>query len=109
MTNNHNNRIKNTEQPKAIFWALLVVICFCLFSYGYMVRAAIVNIVTRQDMEKEVVTLSSKVLSLESEYHKIKNKVTLDSAMDMGFVSSPAHKFVGLNDIKPKALSVSVR
>jgi hypothetical protein len=109
MTNNRNNRIQNTEQPKAIFWALLVVICLCLFSYGYMVRAAIVNIVTRQDIEKEVAVLSSKVLKLESEYVKAKNNVTLDSAHDLGFIAVSSQKFVDNKNTKTVGLSVNLR
>jgi hypothetical protein len=109
MTNNHNNKIKNAEQPKAIFWVLLVVICLCLFSYGYMVRASIVNIVERQDMEKEVASLGSRVLMLESEYVKVKNNVTLDSARALGFVAVSSQKFVDSKGTKTAGLSVNLR
>jgi len=42
------------------------------FSYGYCVRGAIVNIVARESMEKDLSTLNSKVLDLESKYIKAK-------------------------------------
>jgi hypothetical protein len=94
MTFKQNKRINNSEQPKIFFWSILMLICLCLFSYGYLVRASIVNIVTRQDMEKNISVLGSKVLSLESEYVRAKNNVTLEMAQNSGFITVSSQKFV---------------
>ncbi len=94
MTLSKNNRINNQDKTRVLFWSLIIMICFCVFSYGYFVRTTIVNIVTRQTMEKELSLLSSKVLSLESEYVKVKNNVTLEQAQNSGFVSALNQKFV---------------
>lgn len=94
MTLSKDNRINNQDKARVLFWSLVIMICFCVFSYGYFVRTTIVNIVTRQTMEKELSLLSSKVLNLESEYVKIKNTVTLEQAQNSGFVSSLNQKFV---------------
>jgi hypothetical protein len=94
MTLTKNNRINNQEKTKVFFWCLILSICLCVFSYGYLVRTTIVNIVTRENMEKELALVSSKVLSLESEYVKVKNNVTLEQAQNSGFIQASNQKFV---------------
>lgn len=108
MTLNRNKRIINSEQPKIFFWSVVLFIFLGLFSYGYLVRSAIVNIVSRQTIEKSILALSSEVLSLESEYVKAKNNVTLDSAKNLGFVTVSSQKFVTKTS-NTLGLSVNIR
>lgn len=103
------NKINSTEQPKIFFWSIVVLIFIGLFSYGYLVRASIVNIVERQSSEKELIDLSSRVLNLESEYIKVKNTVTLDTARDLGFTSAASQKFVTKSKNSSASLSVNLR
>lgn len=105
---NRNNRINNQDKAKVFFWSLIIVICFSVFSYGYFVRTTIVNIVVRQNMEKELSLLSSKVLALESEYVKAKNNVTLETAENYGFVAVASQKFITKANID-SGLSVNIR
>lgn len=105
-----NKRLNNSEQPKALFWSLVIIIFISLFSYSYLVRASIVNIVNRQSMEKEIVDLSSQVLTLESEYIKIKNNVTPEVAQSLGFVTASSQKFLAKNsNSNSSGLSVNLR
>ena len=84
----------NSESLKRWIWSLISVLVFCLFSYGYFVRGAIVNIVERQSMETEFSILNSKVSSLESDYIKTKNNITPELATTLGFVPVSNQKFV---------------
>jgi hypothetical protein len=94
MTFNKNKTINNSEPLKIWFWFLVVILFVSLFSYGYYVRSAIVNIVERQNIENSLADLSSRVLDLESEYIKVKNSITVELAQNMGFITSSNQKFV---------------
>ena len=109
MTFKKNKKINNQEQPKIFFWSLVVLIFLGIFSYSYLVRASIVNIVVRQGMEKDISNLSSRVLSLESEYVKAKNNVTLETAQDLGFVTVSSQKYLAKNTNDHVGLSVNIR
>jgi hypothetical protein len=105
MLKKKEKRINNREPLKIWFWSLVTVFVLCLFSYGYCVRAAIVNIVERQNIENELSILNSKVTDLESEYIKVKNDITLETANNLGFVPATTNKFVS-KSVKNPGLSV---
>jgi hypothetical protein len=105
MLKKKEKRIKNREPLRKWFWSLVFASILCLFSYGYCVRAAIVNIVERQNVEKELSILNSKIIDLESEYIKVKNNITLETANSLGFVPASTHKFVS-KSIKNPGLSM---
>lgn len=94
MSKKYNKITNNSEPLKGYFWTLVLVLVFCLFTYGYLVRGAIVNIVERQNTEKALAEVNSRVLALESEYFKVKNSITLDLAADLGFITPVSQKFV---------------
>lgn len=89
--------IDSNESIRFCFWLLLLTIVFGLFSYGYCVRGAIVNIVVRQNMEAELSSLTSKVIDLEAKYIKIKNNITPELAQNLGFIAVSSQKFVTRN------------
>lgn len=94
MSNRKRKNNNSIEPLKIWFWSLIGIFVFCLFSYGYCVRGAIVNIVTRQNMESELSLLDSKVIQLESEYIKVKNSITSELAQGLGFIEASNQKFV---------------
>jgi len=96
-----NKIINNCEPAKLYFLLLVLVFIISIFSYGYLVRGVMVNIVSRQNMETEIVSLSSRVLDLESLYIKARNNVTQDLARDLGFVTIKKQKFVTRNITDP--------
>lgn len=101
MSQKKNNRI--------IFWSLVGILCFSLFSYGYFIQRAIVNIVARQGLERDLALLSSKVANLEADYIKAKNAITLESAQSKGFVAISNQKFVTSSEVKTaNGLSVNL-
>jgi amino acid permease len=94
MFSRKNKKINNCEPLKIWFWSFVTVIIICVFSYGFLLRGSIVNIVERQNKENLISSLSSKVSDLEAEYLKSKNNITEDLALSMGFVSNEGQKFV---------------
>ena len=101
MSNKYEKIISGQEPLRIKFWSLIGVILLCFFSYGYLVRGTIVNIVARQNVESELSFLNSKVINLESEYLKVKNGITLETANGLGFVAVSGQKFVTKNTEKP--------
>ena len=107
MFNRKDKKINNSEPLKVWVLSLLGLSVFCLFSYVYLVRGAIVNIVARQNMELSLASLDSKVAVLEAEYFKAKSNVTPELAHKLGFVtvSDADQKFV-MRDTKVLGLSL---
>jgi len=105
MFNNKNKKITNCEPNKKCFWFLTLIVVFCLFSYGYCVRGAIVNVVERQNMENELSMLNTKVIDLESQYIKAKSNITPELARELGFVSISQTKFV-IKNVNTPGLSL---
>lgn len=87
-------RIDDNKGKKVCFWAFLFIFLFSVFSYGFLVQGAIMDIVARQDMENEFSTLYSKVVDLEAQYIKAKNSVTMEKAYELGFVSATNTNYV---------------
>ena len=94
MSYKKERKISNTEPQKKWFWFLIGIFFFCLFSYGYLVRGTIVNIVYRQGIEEKLSSLNSIVTNLESEYIIAKNSVTLEKAYELGYIYTANQKFV---------------
>ncbi len=105
MTINRREKTISDEPLKKYFWSLLLVLFLCLFSYGYLVRGAIISIVDRQNMESNLAGLNSRILDLESEYLKLKNDVTPEWALTLGFIPVSTEKFVA-KDAKNPNLSL---
>lgn len=102
---NKINDIGNKE--KKIFWSLFSIFLFLLISYGIEINNTILNAVSKQKMEKEMISLNSDINSMEFEYIKAKNKITLDYANSMGFVSVSNDKFALISNNKDN-LSLSI-
>lgn len=94
MTKRRDKRTDNGQPSKVWFWALACLIIFCVFSYGFLFREIMVDIVARQNMDKNLSVLSSRVVSLESDYYKAKNAITPEMAASLGFIAVSGQKFV---------------
>lgn len=68
-----------------IFYTLCAALALLAISYGYLLQKAIVNVVEREAMVKELRIATSRIADLESSYLALKNSVTLELAFDRGF------------------------
>jgi len=103
-----NNQIEKIEyREKKIFRVLFSVFVFFIMSYGFLLNSTMMNAVSKQTMEKEMVSLGSEVNSLEFQYLNIKNSITLSLAQSKGFVSISSDKFAVI-DPTQKNLSLSI-
>ena len=94
-------------REKKIFWILFSVFVFFIMSYGFLLNNTMMNAVSKQSMEKEMISLGSEVNSLEFQYLNIKNGITLELAQSKGFISVPSDKFAVI-DSTQKNLSLSI-
>jgi len=102
------NQIEKIEyREKKIFWYLFSVFAFFVVSYGFLLNSTMMNTVSKQNMEKEITSLSSNVNSLEFQYLNIKNSITLNLAKSKGFILVSSDKFAVI-DPTQKNLSLSI-
>lgn len=95
MTKTIKNKILNIESPerKAFWYLVLFAVVFAGF-YIYFVNGAIINVVERQKIEKEISSINSRISDLESSYISLNNKISLDYAFSAGFVKVAKEKYV---------------
>lgn len=79
---------------EAVFMILVSCFVLSLFSYVYSVRQAIVNVVSREAVIKEMHTKSSDVSELETKYFSLKNAVNIELAHKEGFKEAPVSMFI---------------
>jgi hypothetical protein len=86
---------KNIMNYREVVFAVLVSgFMLSLFWYGYSVRQAIVNVVAREALVKEIQHKSGSVADLESEYFALKNSVSIELARKEGFKEAPVSMFI---------------
>jgi len=65
---------------------MLVVSLFGLiFLYGYFISTSIFNVLVREEVELDIVTLNSTISELETKYLAVKNEITIEYAYANGF------------------------
>lgn len=79
---------------EAIFFVLVALFVTSLVWYGYSVRKAIVNVVNREAIVKDIQRTSTDVSDLESKYFSLKNSVNIELAHKKGFKEAPVSMFV---------------
>lgn len=107
MTKAIKNKIRNIENMgKNIFWSFVAFAVFLSASYLYFVNRTVVNAVERQNIEKEIILISSQISDLEESYLGLKNKINLDYAFSKGFIKVSNEKYVSAKTLN-KNLSVN--
>ncbi len=102
------NQIEKIEhREKKIFWTLFSLFAFLLFLYGFLVNHTIVNAVYQDQMEKEMVSLNSKVNSMDFQYLEMKNNITQELAISKGFVNTKGNNFAFIQ-VDKTSLSLSI-
>lgn len=89
----------NSFEKKAlcVLTALLVVV---VVSYGALVRKTVANVVERKVVESETADLAAHIGALELKYMEALQGVTLQRALDLGFVPKKPLIFVS-RDTQP--------
>ncbi|MEK7150252.1 MAG: hypothetical protein AAB688_02470 [Patescibacteria group bacterium] len=98
------NRILNIENAeKKFFWYTASFAIVFSGLYLYFVNMTIVNVVERQNTEKDIASLNSRISDMESDFLSLNKKISLEYAVSKGFVKMASEKYVSR-----KALSVNL-
>ncbi len=68
-----------------IFIIVVISIVISGFSYLYLLRNAITDVVTREGLVKESRVISTRVSELEAKYFIVKNTINIELAREKGF------------------------
>lgn len=79
---------------ETIFWSLLVGIAMLTVFYMFSIQKTVRNVVTRGNIQADIVTLNSKLSAAEFEYINSVGTITLDTASKLGFTSAVEKTFV---------------
>ncbi len=79
------NNIKHLVFGKRILEALLFLLAFLAFLYIYFVSSSIITVIVREEVNGNIVTVSSTIGELESKYLALKNEITVEYAYSHGF------------------------
>lgn len=76
--------------------------------YGFLINKTIMNVVARQNSEKEIASLSSAVGDLEFKYMNLKSSITLELAHGKGFQDNLPSRFLSRTS-PAKTLTYNIR
>ena len=76
-------RIEQTSQ--ILFWGFVAAIVLCASMYMFFVNKTVWNVVARQEAESKIVSLNSKVSTMEFQYITAKANVTMELAKSLGY------------------------
>lgn len=95
MTKAIKNKILNIENPKKkiLRYSILFIVIFSC-SYLYSMNRTIVNVVERQNDEKQITLINSRIGDLEAYYFSLKNGIDYGYALSKGFVKVSNEKYI---------------
>lgn len=101
-------QVNNFEsKEKTIVWSVFILFVFLLISYGYLLNNTFMSAIKRQDLEKKIVSLNSKINSIEADYLEAKKSITLDLAISKGYILTKNQKYVSVAPVS-SGLSMSI-
>ncbi len=101
--NNYRTQTRTRSKTKAliatnnIFWSLVVLIGFFVFMYGYFINATVLNTVSLQNIEEEIVDTRSEISQLEFALIEENKNFTKEYAASLGLVEISDTVFIARN------------
>lgn len=77
-----------------VFWTFAVLSIISLIIYVWAINMTVRNTVTRQNLENDVASISTKIGELEFSYIALKNNVSLDMAYTKGFKKVSSAEYI---------------
>ncbi len=100
-------KINVVQLERNFFWGLLITLIFSVILYSFFVNQIVLNIVERENLENDIVALSSKISGFEFNYIALKNDIDIDYAHSIGFVDVKNVKFASRR-LPTTALSINI-
>jgi hypothetical protein len=86
--------IQINKFEKRAFVALVFAILILAGLYGYFISKSIINVIVREEINNDIVVVSSATSELEFEYINYKNAINKEYAISAGFTKLASKKFV---------------
>lgn len=74
--------------------SLFVVLLSVAFLYMYFVTTSVVQVVMRQEIERDITDVSARISELESEYIKAQHEISADIASHEGYLEIEEKIFI---------------
>ncbi len=87
-------KVLEIHKNKLLFFGLAGLCVLSAILYVYGINRTVHNVAERQTIEQELSTRVVRVSDLEFEYMDLKNSVTLDRAIELGFRQTDKVTFV---------------
>ena len=91
------------KERERLFYILIASIIFTISLYGFLIQKAIMNVVAREDIAKEIALTGAKVGDLEGKYLSLKNSITIDLAYEKGLKDAVAPYYISKKSITAMA------
>lgn len=88
-------------KTRTAFFLSFIMLIAVFSLYVYLVNRTVMNVVARQRMEKEMVSISGTIGDLEFKYITLKNSVTLELAYQKGFQDASPSSFLAREKHNP--------
>lgn len=79
---------------KRLFIGLVAFFIMVCGTYGFLLKQTVASVVERKSLEADKSELAARVSSLEADYIKSADKLTLSHAQELGFVTTKNIRFV---------------
>lgn len=79
-------------KEQRLFFAALSVFLMLFGLYVYFISAAVVHVIARKEVDREIAHVHSRIGDLESAYIKAKQAIAPETIAQYGFVVSSAQK-----------------
>ena len=93
---------------KLILTIIPFLICLFVF-YGFLIRQTIINVVARENIEKNVRNMLSSISNLETKYMSVKGNINLDVAYAQGFKNADSPIFITRDGLGKAILSYRIQ
>lgn len=82
------------KYKEKIVTVLIIGIVMSACMYAYLLHNAIENVIAREEIRKEMSSVSTNVSELEGKYFSVKNAVNIELAHAKGFKDTPVDSFI---------------
>lgn len=101
------NEIGRLVFGKRIFGSLLFLLVGFIFLYGYFISTSIFTVIVREEVDRDIITISSTISELEAKYLSLKNEITLEYAYSHGFLDISSKSYTQRASSQGRGLTVN--
>lgn len=83
---------------KITFYILAIILVVLSALYMFLMNRTVMNVVERENIERQIADKSSSLAEIEFSYISSKNTVTLEKAHEIGFIDAVPSTYIARKD-----------